>query len=152
MNPTEIEDAKVFYFGVWDREGHYLYNLHRQGVRGTGDVPSMFHPAKMDARYCRQLPTYQYKGDEPEGLAFTHHLEVQDAKQNVEDAPFVGSKWTVIAFWDRSGDSRPGSNSAFLSDGVHTFREMVILARAHFPDVWKRMTESFEIQDIKELR
>lgn len=149
MTPTEIEDAKVYYFGNWGQPGHYLFNSQRQGVRGDGEIPSIFNARNLDARWCRN-PGAAWKGDEPEGLAYLHHVEIQAGDHM--DAPFIGSKWTVLAFADRSGDERNGSNSAFISDGVHTFQQMILLARSHFPDIWKRMTSSFDIVDIKTIK
>jgi hypothetical protein len=59
---------------------------------------------------------------QPEGVAqLTHH-----------------EGWTVVAFWDRSGDVRGGSNSAFLVRGTLGFDEVVRAARAAFPEVWAR--------------
>ena len=43
--------------------------------------------------------------------------------------------WTAISFWDRTGDSRMGSNSAFLAKGDYTFAEMINLASAAFPEI-----------------
>lgn len=46
--------------------------------------------------------------------------------------------WTILSFVDRSGDSRPGSNSSFLTEGEWSFTEMVAMARRDFPDVFSR--------------
>jgi hypothetical protein len=46
--------------------------------------------------------------------------------------------WTALSFWDRSIDSRPGSNSNFLAEGIFSFDEMVKLAQEKFPSVWNR--------------
>ena len=43
--------------------------------------------------------------------------------------------WTAISFWDRTGDSRMGSNSAFLAKGDYTFAEMINLASTAFPEI-----------------
>lgn len=51
--------------------------------------------------------------------------------------------WTLISFYDRSVDSRPGSNSSFLAEGNFTFEEMLGIAREYFPRVMSRFT--FEI-------
>ncbi len=56
--------------------------------------------------------------------------------------------WTGIAFWDRSGDERGNSNSAFLVDGPRTFEEVVVASRQAFPRVWERM--KFDVVDIAE--
>jgi len=50
---------------------------------------------------------------------------------------------TIVAFWDRSGDRRFGSNSAFVADGEHCFDEVMAAAREAFPSIFKRFT--FEV-------
>jgi hypothetical protein len=52
-------------------------------------------------------------------------------------------KWTAIAFWDRSSDPRPNSNSAFIARGDLTFEQVVRIARHRYPEIWKRFT--FEV-------
>jgi hypothetical protein len=51
--------------------------------------------------------------------------------------------WTVLGFYDRSGDGRYASNSNFVVRGKHSFDEMVMIARAKFPSIWNRFT--FEV-------
>jgi hypothetical protein len=51
--------------------------------------------------------------------------------------------WTAIAFWDRSLDKRPGSSSAFILEGTHSFEDMLETAREKFADIFARLT--FEI-------
>jgi hypothetical protein len=52
--------------------------------------------------------------------------------------------WTVLAFWDRSGDQRYGSNSAFLARGHLTFEEMIAKAKADVYNIGQRFT--FEVK------
>ncbi len=59
----------------------------------------------------------------------------------VSDVPgnavmFWGRGWTFLSFWDRSGDSRPNSNSTFLFEGEYSFEEAVELAKEIFPTRW----------------
>ena len=51
-----------------------------------------------------------------------------------------GGGWTAIAFWDRSGDPRPNSNTAFIVHGTLTFEQMIRVARHQHPLVWRRFT------------
>ena len=55
--------------------------------------------------------------------------------------------WTALSFWDRSIDSRPGSNSNFLAEGIFNFDEMIKLTQEKFPSVWNRF--KFPIVEIK---
>lgn len=153
MTTDEMEQTECYYFGTWDQPGHYTFNRNRQGVRPSstpGEVPSLLDANRLDQRFCRN-PGGQYVGNEPEGLAYYHVVEIKGTNESA-DAPFVGSKWTIIAFNDRSGDSRPGSNSAFIARGEHSFNDMKNIARIQFPTVWKRMAESFDIVDIRTVR
>jgi hypothetical protein len=97
------------YFGCVGPAGHYVYNP------GMGHDRDMNWLAYMDGL----LPP---EGDQIEGLARLHH--------------FNGC--TVLAFWDRSGDKRPGSNSVFYVPGHATFDEVVEAAKKSFPGIWRR--------------
>ena len=46
--------------------------------------------------------------------------------------------WTAVAFWDRSGDSRPGSNTVFLVATTVTGAELLSAAREQWPAVFAR--------------
>lgn len=46
--------------------------------------------------------------------------------------------WTAIAFWDRSGDRRPNSNTAFFVPCTMTTSELLEWARKQWPDVFGR--------------
>ena len=147
MRTDEIEEVESYYFGVWGQPGHYTYNRHRQGIHPgatPGEVPSFLTAAHMDQRYCRSYGG-KFKGDEPEGVAFLQVIEINERS-------FEGQKWTILAFSDRTGDPRPGSNSAFVAKGVFTFRDMCNIARAHYPTLWERMIARFEIRDVQAVR
>lgn len=66
-----------------------------------------------------------------EGVAKVHHL----------------GGWTALAFWDRSVDSRPGSNSVFIFRGELTFDAAVARAKEKFPTVWGRL--QFEVKEAR---
>jgi hypothetical protein len=46
--------------------------------------------------------------------------------------------WTVLAWWDRSVDTRGGSNSVIVADRPLDFDQMIALLAIHFPEVSKR--------------
>ncbi len=52
----------------------------------------------------------------------------------------IGTAWTILSFWDRSGDHRGNSNSNFVADGMHSYDEVMEAARAQFPTVFARAT------------
>lgn len=106
----------IFYFGCMREAGHYLY--HPSGGTAYGySVPNDFPCTQIpDAVFLpKQLP-------QDEGVASFLHL----------------NGWTIIAFWDRSVDSRPGSNSVFLARGIMSFEAICAKSREAFPAVWKR--------------
>lgn len=47
--------------------------------------------------------------------------------------------WTLIACWDRSGDSRPGSSATFAFDTLLTPDEALAEARQRWPAVLERI-------------
>jgi hypothetical protein len=114
---------RIFFFGVWapNRVGHYLYDANGRDCepRLPDDFP--MRPMRLDTGL---LP---FKGEQVEGLATHLYL----------------NGWSIITFWDRSGDSRPGSNSAFVIDGLHSFADCCTIAREKFPSIWARF--KFEV-------
>jgi hypothetical protein len=106
-----------FYFGCWHGAGHYL---HTPGGNTMSErrIPEDF-PIEHRALDACLLPPNQ---PQTEGLATLCHL----------------NGWTILAFWDRSVDTRPGCNSAFLARGTYTFETMVGIAKDQFFEVWNR--------------
>jgi hypothetical protein len=104
--------TKLLYFGCIDQSGHYLWGDPQRRSFDFSDTP---WDTQVDGGLCMQ-------GGQPQGQAVLHQKD----------------GWTAIAFWDRSVDSRPGSNSAFLADKLLSFDEIVALSKERFPAVWKR--------------
>ncbi len=115
------DDTAFFYFGCIGHSGHYLWSAPYRQCRDVGTTPWGF---AIDGKLCPIT-----EGRQREGVASVHHKD----------------GWTALAFWDRSIDSRPGSNSVFLAGEYLSFDEMVALAKSRFPDVWKRY--SFDVTD-----
>lgn len=106
---------EVLFFGCRDVPGHYLY------ARGK---------------------SIQYESS-PWGTALDGGILTPDyyhADKTITGEVAVAHKngWTAIAFWDRSGDSRPGSNSAFLISEIITGDELLDLARQQWPEIFSR--------------
>lgn len=104
----------IYYFGCWSDIGH-----HWRATDGRIADPPRQPFGPVDARYA---PRAASGAEAPEGAAALLHLQ----------------GWTLLAFWDRSIDGRPGSNSAFLADATLGFEEMTVVARAAYPRVWAR--------------
>lgn len=126
---------RVFYFGCITDAGHCLYEAGAghitQAVRFPGNNP---WGVNIDTGLCpgvkdRHGFTDTVRSVQTEGLAEVHHKD----------------GYTALAFWDRTGDSRPGSNSVFLAEGTHDFAKMIEIAKRHFPTVFLRF--KFKIVD-----
>jgi hypothetical protein len=116
------ELRKVYFFGCWnDDTGHYLHEPTGRSVhRGTDATP---WGMSIDG----VLPP---AGPDVQGRCLLHHKD----------------GWTALAFWDRSVDTRPGSNAALLVEGEFSFEDMVDLFVRHFPGVLKRF--SFNLTQV----
>lgn len=119
-----MNSPTIFYFGCWSpsKSGHYLY--FPGGLNAERQLPIDFPIARYETLDGGLLP---------------NRLPQLEGK-----ATFVNiNGWTIITFWDFSGDSRPGSNSSFVMRGVFTFGEACGLARHAFSEIWKRF--KFEV-------
>lgn len=101
----------VFYFGCWNEPGHYLWKPNGTRVRKVGP----FDVAHLDgfftpASESNLAPTITYIKD-----------------------------WTVMAMWDRSVDTRPGSNAAFIVEGIILPAATWVVAFGHFPYITARL-------------
>jgi hypothetical protein len=119
--------VKVYYFGCVGGLGHYFHDGALRRVHGAKtEIPW----PNVDAALCPgyvdpMLPgTWRTEAPQIEGAAAVHHK----------------AGWTALAFWDRSVDTRGGSNSVFFVEGTHNFAAMVVIARQRFPSVWARFT------------
>lgn len=109
----------AYYHGCWHGMGHYLYTPAGHKVHSLRELPPAFpcRPACLDAGF---LPPSL---SQVEGRAALVHL----------------SGWTILAFWDRSRDTRGNSNSAFVFDELLPFDRAVAEAQATFPTIWTRL-------------
>lgn len=112
---------RVLHYGCWNDVGHYL----RESRYLYGDRKDLPWD-NIDGGLCPDKINGQIQGD-----AILHHRD----------------GWTAISFWDRSVDSRGGSNSNFFAEGNHSFEEMVQIAKDKFPNIMSRF--KFEIVEFK---
>lgn len=120
-----VYDPACFYFGCWGKEaGHYLWTP--RGNRTHDQLLPADFPVAHHSLDGSLLPPRQ-----PEAEGRATHVHVNG--------------WTIISFWDRSGDSRGKSNSAFIARGLLTFEEIVGISRQMFPQIWQRFT--FQVVD-----
>ena len=114
--------SEPYYFGAHKKVGHYAWN--------------------------RSL--FMLVWENPAGAWLRDHDGVLPPQGNQHQGLIRFRKWAeggarcVVAFWDRSVDSRAGSHSTFLLPGDLTPSEALAAAREAFPDVFARF--QFEIQ------
>jgi len=118
----------VYYFGCWNRAGHYLHEpggstVFRESVGPfTGGMPSG-DQLPLDGTFAPG-PRSRARGDieDETAVALTHIRG-----------------WTVLAMWDRSVDARSACNAAFIAEGLKTMDDMWTLARQHYPQIVARL-------------
>lgn len=117
--PTMSETLNdVFYFGCWNEPGHYLHNPAGSRLHSERTLPHDF-PCAINVLDTGFLPPNL---PETEGRATVAHL----------------NGWTILAFWDRSVDSRGKCNSAFVMRDTLDFDDAVLRSRAAFPNIYLR--------------
>jgi hypothetical protein len=121
-----VHEIEAYYFGKWpDRyAGHYLYG--RNGYEVNDYYMPKDFPCPVYTLDGGFLPPYQA---EIEGVASVVHL----------------NGWTILAFWDRTGDKRGKSSSAFVVRGFWDFTALHHITQTAFPTIWKRF--HFSITD-----
>lgn len=115
----------VYFFGVMGQAGHYLY--YGRNIVNPRHLPKDF-PFGVRALDGPLLPPML---PQIEGRAELISL----------------AEWTVLAFWDRSGDKRMRSSSTFIIRGAHGFQQAVEAAKSSYPQVWDRF--DFDIYQRK---
>lgn len=108
------ENPEILYFGRIGSSGHHL------------------HSKRTKIRY----------EETPWGMALDTGILKADNIPDVVDGKTVihwKDGWTIIAFWDRSGDSRPGSNSAFIVRQEMNSEKLLLLAQQQWPEIFSRL-------------
>ena len=119
----------VLYFGCIDGPGHYLW----QSLNG---YPSRFAMQDPRNRLLHKLDGLLCPADTTEGVVLKHFIHGH----------------TVVAFWDRSVDSRPGSSSSFFLEGAHSYQYVIAAARQAFPKVLARIEGRFSLRLSEDKR
>lgn len=117
----------MYYFGKWaSGHGHILYHGNGRQVYHN-EMPKDF-PVREHILDGGLLPP---ELPQVEGRASLTHV----------------NGWTILSFWDRSGDKRGNSCSNFLMRGTHYFKIALLMAREGCPDLWSRIT--FDIVEYR---
>lgn len=119
------DEQRVFYFGCIGGPGHYLWLTENQiasTVNRLGLSRSLFHA--LDGAFC------------PDGI--------QSQPQQRWLCSIV-PPWTIVAWWDRSGDRRPNSLSALIGrDFGNEPHRLLEAAKLAFPSVFTRQPQPLE--------
>ena len=105
----------VYYFGCLDDRGGHIAGEAEGKVLRRSQMRDIIE---------RTDGLFPPLGFEDEGVICRHFVH----------------EFTVIAWWDRSIDTRGASNSAFWVQGEHTTEEALEIARQRFPTVFGRLT------------
>lgn len=115
--------SRFWYFGCEskDKTGHYLFSTYSDGGTTRDDSHLGFPTRQFDGTFqpVRQIPG-------------TWRLLVIHGD---------GDLITILAGWDRTADTRYGSNASFIAHGNHSVDVMIEMAKKHFPEQWKRVAE-----------
>lgn len=128
---------RVYFFGVGHPHaaGHHLYDAPGRWAPEAARRGLPKALAHLDSVWCRgerpAPPSMPVAVNDPqvEGRAFIHYVD----------------GWTVLAWWDRSGDARGGCNAAFLVEGYHRYSEAFLRALDAFPRELERMLARYSI-------
>jgi hypothetical protein len=103
------------YFGCIKEPGHFVFNTQEEYI---------YHRKSPEVQFlCNNDGQLAPKDDNKHGATKIHHF----------------TEYIIIAMWDYSVDTRPGSNSMFLIPGRHTSGMAISLAKQFFPNIWKRI-------------
>ncbi len=124
----------LLYFGCirdgYGSEGHYLWGAHtsppvRMYFKTGGDRE--FNGKMVPARFWECIDGVYAPGGGVQGMYRVSQVP-----------PFV-----IIAWHDRTGDMRPGSNSALIAAGYGYDSEIIKAGKMHFPMVFSRQPEIY---------
>lgn len=110
----------AYYFGCIGDSGHYLW---AEGGRRISP-----HSSELQDRFPCQYNALDGGLIPPSGH---YHAE------GVYFAAYING-WTVVSFNDNSVDTRPGSHSVFIVEGIHTPDDALKIASAAFAFVVAR--------------
>lgn len=131
-----MTDVIVYYFGCarpYSDLGHAWYGPGLRQVDYESREKNLPKDHNMDGRFP---PTFNRQYGErpelPQGRAVLVHT----------------ARYTIVSFWDRSGDKRPGSNSSFVTEGHCLFDEIIAEAKLQYPRLFKRFGFEIKLIDI----
>lgn len=105
----------VYYMGCYEgRGGHYLIS---PGGRQVDRLMTNLFPCPWETLDGGFTPS----GDKEGVVKITHKDD-----------------WTILSFLDRSIDTRRGSHSTFLMEGIHNESKAIEIAKRYYPEIFSR--------------
>lgn len=144
--PPELDDQRQ-WAGTQPRPGHFAW------------LPEYTNPRAKDCWASSSLygVIRQHDGS-PTVLPYLTFTNPRDQRVPYQEQTqgwyrmatqyIVGLKWTVLAWWDRTGDQRFGSNSQLWAHGEHSLKEMAQLLVTQFPLIAGRQIPGTPIADL----
>lgn len=131
MPLSRSDGVRAFYFGTYERAGHYLWDSNWEGIWPE-------HPHQgVEKIQWGPLPWRNIDG----GLC------AKGARQG-EAALHHRDGWTALAFPNYIDDNRGGSNSAFFFEATLDFAQALAEARRRFPHVMERIDQAFDVLPV----
>lgn len=106
----------MLFHGCWDRPGHFLHNQIGYQVR-RGEYKLPFRDTVLDGTFA---PPFANEPEEQMALTYLHN-------------------WSILSMWDRTIDTRMGSNATFLMPGIHDKDFMWQTAEREYPGIVTRL-------------
>lgn len=126
---------KLYFFGCGNNQkGHYLFE---SDDRSTGHTDPISDRYGINRRILG-------------GMIDSSFAPANNEEQFKYQLSYVGTTKVdfikIVSWWDRTGDSRPGSNSSLIGIGYASAEDMVDDAYAIFPKTMGRMTRPVNIR------
>ena len=134
----ELKISEIFYFGCSNSDtGHYLFDSGERSADERRVLPPIIQ--RLDGRFCGSpsLATRQYRHGAAPDWNGSDWAQPQNRGRVVQQ-----DGWTILAFWDRTKDSRFASNGAFLAKGSYDFDVMCEIGKRYFPAIWARLMKA----------
>lgn len=146
----------IFYFGCWNRPGHFWFDGHgnwisigdrrlipfNDGIDG-GYAPRAFKEGFLLNRWLVRTPACCFSA---EGKTVEQFNKINCGSDEYPQGHFLLHQQrghTLMSWWDRTqGDTRPNCNSNLVAEGVHTSLEMHDLLVEHFPHVAQNLIKA----------
>lgn len=131
-----VDPRDILFFGVapGDSAGHHLYETagaeRMRWFRGKERLPEVLRESRLDGCYAPYQHT-RHGGDPFAAIQTQGHARLTHV-----------AGWTVIAWWDRTGDSRGGCNSALLIPALVGWEQGLELGRAACPALFQRLARA----------